>query len=149
MSAMRSNASVAGRSRRDFLKLCTSYLLGATGVLAVGGLLRFLDYDTEPAEQAAVRPRSAIQVRRGLAHSCCTTCRHCWYARRLGSSALSLVCTHLGCTVDESADGFACPCHGSRYDSARSKCSEVRPGGRCGACDSKRTPTATLILYTD
>ena len=51
MSAMRSNASVAGRSRRDFLKLCTSYLLGATGVLAVGGLLRFLDYDTEPASK--------------------------------------------------------------------------------------------------
>ena len=34
-----------------------------------------------------------------------------------GISAVSLVCTHLGCTVarDSSAGGFLCPCHGSRY----------------------------------
>lgn len=29
--------------------------------------------------------------------------------------ALSLVCTHLGCTVSVSADGLSCPCHGSRF----------------------------------
>ncbi|MDM7916572.1 MAG: Rieske 2Fe-2S domain-containing protein, partial [Candidatus Eisenbacteria bacterium] len=32
-----------------------------------------------------------------------------------GIAALSLVCTHLGCIVGESEDGFACPCHGSRF----------------------------------
>ncbi|RMF43668.1 MAG: ubiquinol-cytochrome c reductase iron-sulfur subunit, partial [Deltaproteobacteria bacterium] len=30
--------------------------------------------------------------------------------------ALSLVCTHLGCTVKVLPDGLACPCHGSRFD---------------------------------
>lgn len=30
--------------------------------------------------------------------------------------ALSLVCTHLGCTVMVSASELACPCHGSRFD---------------------------------
>lgn len=30
--------------------------------------------------------------------------------------ALGLVCTHLGCTVNVTADGLACPCHGSRFD---------------------------------
>jgi Rieske Fe-S protein len=30
--------------------------------------------------------------------------------------ALSLVCTHLGCTVTVTADGLSCPCHGSRFD---------------------------------
>lgn len=35
-----------------------------------------------------------------------------------GISALSAVCTHLGCSVRRVADGFKCPCHGSRYDTA-------------------------------
>lgn len=31
-------------------------------------------------------------------------------------AAISLVCTHLGCTVAATDVGFDCPCHGSRYD---------------------------------
>ncbi len=31
-------------------------------------------------------------------------------------AAISLVCTHLGCTVDRVETGFQCPCHGSQYD---------------------------------
>lgn len=30
--------------------------------------------------------------------------------------ATDLTCTHLGCAVRPSGNGFACPCHGSRYD---------------------------------
>lgn len=30
--------------------------------------------------------------------------------------AISITCTHLGCIVAPSATGFACPCHGSRFD---------------------------------
>ena len=33
-----------------------------------------------------------------------------------GLGAISLVCTHLGCLVAESEEGFRCPCHGSRFD---------------------------------
>jgi cytochrome b6-f complex iron-sulfur subunit len=30
-------------------------------------------------------------------------------------SAVSLICTHKGCTVELSGDKFVCPCHGSEY----------------------------------
>lgn len=30
--------------------------------------------------------------------------------------AISTTCTHLGCIVAPSETGFACPCHGSRFD---------------------------------
>jgi cytochrome b6-f complex iron-sulfur subunit len=32
-----------------------------------------------------------------------------------GIYAISGVCTHLGCTIGRSEDGFACPCHGSHF----------------------------------
>jgi len=31
-------------------------------------------------------------------------------------AAVSTTCTHLGCIVGLSDTGFACPCHGSRFD---------------------------------
>lgn len=30
-------------------------------------------------------------------------------------SAISLVCTHLGCIVKPAPEGFECPCHGSKF----------------------------------
>ena len=33
-----------------------------------------------------------------------------------GFYAISSVCTHLGCNVKRSSQGFECPCHGSRFD---------------------------------
>jgi cytochrome b6-f complex iron-sulfur subunit len=32
-----------------------------------------------------------------------------------GVYAISIVCTHLGCIVKPTADGFECPCHGSGF----------------------------------
>jgi cytochrome b6-f complex iron-sulfur subunit len=34
-----------------------------------------------------------------------------------GIYAISGVCTHLGCSVARTPEGFACPCHGSRFES--------------------------------
>ena len=34
-----------------------------------------------------------------------------------GFYAITSTCTHLGCTVARTKEGFACPCHGSRFDS--------------------------------
>jgi cytochrome b6-f complex iron-sulfur subunit len=32
-----------------------------------------------------------------------------------GVYAISTICTHLGCVVKPGAEGFECPCHGSRF----------------------------------
>jgi cytochrome b6-f complex iron-sulfur subunit len=34
-----------------------------------------------------------------------------------GVYAVSTICTHLGCVVKSSTEGFECPCHGSRFAS--------------------------------
>ena len=36
-------------------------------------------------------------------------------------AAISTTCTHLGCIVGLSDTGFACPCHGSRFDAGRQR----------------------------
>jgi|SRR6056297_775582 len=38
------------------------------------------------------------------------------YRDHEGMRAVSAVCTHLGCIVQHTEDGFECPCHGSCYD---------------------------------
>ena len=102
-------------SRRDFFKLITTALLTVSGALGIGALFRFLNYQTEPPVKTEfdlgldsnypIGSRSLIpDVPALLIHT------------ENGFSALSLVCTHLGCTVEQNANGFACPCHGSRYD---------------------------------
>lgn len=38
------------------------------------------------------------------------------YRDHEGIRAVSAVCTHLGCILEKSTDGFSCPCHGSCYN---------------------------------
>jgi cytochrome b6-f complex iron-sulfur subunit len=38
------------------------------------------------------------------------------YRDHEGIRAVSAVCTHLGCILEKSTDGFSCPCHGSTYN---------------------------------
>lgn len=46
-----------------------------------------------------------------------------------GVYAMSTICTHLGCVVKANAEGFECPCHGSRFkpDGAVAKGPAPRP----------------------
>jgi len=102
-------------SRRDFLKLLRNGFLYVSGGLAIGGFLRFLDYDPTPAPQTEfdLGPASNFPLNsRTLLSDPQAVLLH----TDSGFSALSLICTHLGCTVEDGKDGFTCPCHGSRYD---------------------------------
>ncbi|MBN1560525.1 Rieske 2Fe-2S domain-containing protein, partial [candidate division KSB1 bacterium] len=39
------------------------------------------------------------------------------YRDHVGVRGVSALCTHLGCTLEKSDDGFICPCHGSSFSS--------------------------------
>jgi Rieske Fe-S protein len=52
-----------------------------------------------PAGEAFVPPGRAVAVFRDAE----------------GVYAMSTICTHLGCVVKPGAEGFECPCHGSRF----------------------------------
>jgi cytochrome b6-f complex iron-sulfur subunit len=101
--------------RRDFLKLLRDGFLTLSGALAFGGLLRFLDFNPKPALKAEFDLGPADSYPPG-SRSILSEIPAVLIHSEQGFKAISLVCTHLGCTVQQDADGFACPCHGSRFD---------------------------------
>ena len=145
--AIQFNVEMSNLSRRDFFKFITTALLTISGALGIGALFRFLNYQTEPpvktefdigtAENYPIGSRSLIaDVPALLTHN------------QSGFSAVSMVCTHLGCTVQQKDNGFACPCHGSRYDAS----GNVLRGPAQKPLRSLRieiTSDQHLILHTD
>jgi len=102
-------------SRRDFFKLAGQGLLAVSGILGLGTLIRFLGFQPESphptkldlglATDYPIGSRTSLpDVPAVLVHS------------DTGFTALSLTCTHLGCTLEQKTDNFSCPCHGSRFD---------------------------------
>lgn len=132
-------------NRRDFLKLGAVGMLSASGMLTLGGLLRYLSHPANPAPSTEVDlglaenypPGSRTVVAEGsalLIHD------------DSGFHALSLVCTHLGCTVTASGDGFLCPCHGSRFDAEGGP--ENRPASKpLRTLKVEATATGHLLLH--
>jgi nitrite reductase/ring-hydroxylating ferredoxin subunit len=100
--------------RRDFLGLGAIWATASALLFALVGSLRLPRAavvsspskkfrvalpDSLPAGEAFVPPGRAVAVFRDAQ----------------GVYAVSTICTHLGCVVKPSAEGFECPCHGSRF----------------------------------
>lgn len=102
-------------SRRDFLKFVRDGFLYISGALAFGGLLRFLDYESNPAPKTEFAIGSADNYPLGSRTSIPEIPALLIHSEQ-GFIAFSLTCTHLGCTLENDAQGFACPCHSSRFD---------------------------------
>jgi Rieske Fe-S protein len=102
-------------SRRDFLKLSTNTLLALAGALGAVGLIRFLSYQFDEMPQTEFEIGSAYDYpynsRTVLAYVPAVIIHD-----KEGFQAISLQCTHLGCTAELRNYGFECPCHGSRFD---------------------------------
>ncbi|MCL4530480.1 MAG: ubiquinol-cytochrome c reductase iron-sulfur subunit [Chloroflexi bacterium] len=134
-------------TRRDFLKLTTTALLTISGALGVGALFRFLDFQTEPPVKTEFDLGPAVNYPIG-SRSLVPDVPALLIHNQNGFSALSLVCTHLGCTVEQKDSGFECPCHGSRYD-ANGKVLRGPAQKALRALRVEVNSTGNLILHTD
>jgi cytochrome b6-f complex iron-sulfur subunit len=102
-------------SRRDFLTLARDGFLYLSGALAFGGFLRYLDYDPNNAQKTEFDLGSVKKYPLG-SRTLLADIPAILIHTESGFSSFSLVCTHLGCTLESDADGFACPCHNSRFN---------------------------------
>jgi len=101
-------------ARRDLLGLLSLWSMASTLLFALGGILRL--------PKAAVLPSPSKRFRTAIPDTLAAgepfvPPGHtvALFRDTSGVYAISLVCTHLGCIVKPSAQGFECPCHGSAY----------------------------------
>ena len=101
-------------TRRSFLSLVLKGSLAGSALIGLGMLVRYLNFQSEesapsqfdlgPASDFPLGSRLPVpQAQAVVLHT------------DQGFSAYSLVCPHLGCLVNLTSEGFACPCHGSRF----------------------------------
>jgi Rieske Fe-S protein len=102
--------------RRDWLGLGSLWTMAGALAFGIAGMLRLPKAavlaspskkfrvalpETLAAGEAFVPPGRAVAV----------------FKDAEGIYAVSTICTHLGCVVKPNAEGFECPCHGSRFAS--------------------------------
>lgn len=134
-------------SRRDFIRVASASLLSLSGLMGLRFLFRFFSAQTDPPPQTDfdLGPASGFAVGSNSLQSMIPALV---LRSESGFTALSLVCTHLGCTVEQKPDGFVCPCHGSRFDNqGRVTRSPAQKDLRALRVDI--TPDGNLHVYTD
>ena len=101
-------------SRRDLLGLSSLWMTAGSLLFALVGALRL--------PRAAVLDSPSRRLRLSLPETLTAGAAFVPPGRSMavfrdegGVFAISTVCTHLGCIVKPTAEGFECPCHGSRF----------------------------------
>ena len=102
-------------NRRDFMTLLTRGSLALSGLLGLGMLLRYLGFQNEPEPITRFDLGSVDNFPPG-SRTPVPQANAVVLHRPEGLAAFSLVCPHLGCIVQLKEDGYACPCHGSRFN---------------------------------
>ena len=134
-------------SRRDFLSLAWKLSLGFSALLGLDGLYRFFGFQAEPSRQTKFELGPEANFPPG-SRTVIPEAQAILLNNPDGFAALSLVCPHLGCLVEEKQGGFACPCPGSRFGPD----GELVRGPAAGPMKPLRLETAPegdLILWTN
>lgn len=105
----------ASDDRRDFLGDAAKWTTAATLGFAALGIARMPKPGVMPGKSSEIKigplgdyPVSSDPVR--------VAGQNLFILHDLeGFAAFSAVCSHLGCIVSATLEGFACPCHGSRF----------------------------------
>lgn len=102
-------------TRRGFLAWLSSLALAGSGIVALFSNFVFI----KPRATYGAPSRFSIGVPEQYppgARVAIAGQRICVLRDGNRIAAISITCTHLGCIVGLSDTGFACPCHGSRFD---------------------------------
>ena len=100
--------------RRSFLSKTALALVAATGALAAISYLRqFFPRLAGEKRRVALGDPARFPVD---TYTFLEEHKLFVYRDHEGIKAVSAVCTHLGCILEKSSDGFECPCHGSCYN---------------------------------
>ena len=133
-------------SRGKFLKLSTRISLSLAGLLGLGGLVRYFSHRPDPGPPNIYNlgpadgfPPTGKLVRLDIPAVI--------YRHKEGFQAFSLICTHLGCTLEESGEGFSCPCHGSEFDWAGSLLKR-RASAELEPLEVEVTEDGDLLIHT-
>lgn len=102
-------------TRRDFLGLAALWSLVAAVGVALAGVLRLPKPAVLPGPMRVFKLGDPAQYAIGSVLRLETENLYLFRDEK-GFHAVSAVCTHLGCIVAHTEqEGFACPCHGSKF----------------------------------
>ena len=101
--------------RRTFLTALGLGGVGFSALIAAVGNLLYLKPAVDYGPPTVIRAGKPDEYKEGI-KEVMEDQRVVIVRDKKGFAAISITCTHLGCTVRTSDAGFECPCHGSQYD---------------------------------
>ena len=101
--------------RRSFLGALGWMAVAISGAFAAMGNLLYLKPAVDYGPPSTLRVGKPEDYKEGI-KEVLEDARIVVVRERQGFAAISVKCTHLGCTVGVSEGGFECPCHGSQFD---------------------------------